>query len=453
MRRLILSLVLICCGNIANGLAAEPLRVAVFQADVTPPIGAPLCYGAVKPAKEIVGKLSARGLVILTADKPIVLCAVDWVLTSNGGYNEFREALAKAAGTPVDHVAVHTLHPHDTPGVDFTLEELLSEIDLSGKTCDVAASRQAIQRTADAVRKSLSTARPLTHLGYGRAKVEKVASNRRILGPDGKVKAIRWSAVTDKQLHEAPEGTIDPYLQLLSFWDNDQAIASVTYYATHPQSFYNVGGVTPDIPGIARAQRETETPEIAHIHFNGASGNITAGKYNNGSKENRPVLAGRLADGMRAAWKDQKKIAVTAQDVQWRVQPVALPPARDLDASKLEKKLRDPKASTEQKTVAAIQLIWLRRCQAGEKIDLSCLKVGPAYVLHMPGELFIEYQLAAQKLRPNDYVLMAAYGDDATGYIGTKIAYSQGGYETGPASRVSPEVEDVLLKAIAELLK
>lgn len=453
MRHLIPSLVLLCCGNMATAIAAEPLRIAVFQADVTPPIGAPLCYGGVKPAREIVEKLSARGLVILTGEKPIVLCAVDWVLTSNGGYNSFREALAKAADTSVDRVAVHCLHPHDTPGVDFSLEELLSEIGLSGKSCDVAASRQAIQRTADAVRKSMTAARPVTHLGFGRAKVEKVASNRRILGPDGKVKAIRWSAVTEKQLHDAPEGIIDPYLQLLSFWDHDQAIASVTYYATHPQSFYNVGGVTPDIPGIARAQREKETPGVAHIHFNGASGNITAGKYNDGSKENRPILAGRLADGMRSAWKDQKKIAVTAQDVQWRVKPVALPPDPDLDISKLEKKLRDAKVSDDQKTVAAIQLVWLRRCQAGEKIDLSCLKIGPVYVLHMPGELFVEYQLAAQRLRPNDHILMAAYGDDGTGYIGTKIAYSQGGYETGPASRVAPDVEAILLKAIAELLK
>ena len=29
----------------------------------------------------------------------------------------------------------------------------------------------------------------------------------------------------------------------------------------------------------------------------------------------------------------------------------------------------------------------------------------------MPGELFVEYQLAAQQMRPNDFVAMAAYGD------------------------------------------
>jgi hypothetical protein len=64
--------------------------------------------------------------------------------------------------------------------------------------------------------------------------------------------------------------------------------------------------------------------------------------------------------------------------------------------------------------------------------------MGPAVVLHMPGELFVEYQLAAQRMRPDRLVCMAAYGDYGPGYIGTEIAYSEGGYETGEASRVAP---------------
>ena len=88
--------------------------------------------------------------------------------------------------------------------------------------------------------------------------------------------------------------------------------------------------------------------------------------------------------------------------------------------------------------------------QAGRAIQLSCLRLGPAYVLHMPGELFVEYQLAAAKMKPQATVCMAAYGDYGPGYIGTQIAYSQGGYETSYVSRVSPEVEKVLTDATAD---
>lgn len=453
--RFITACLIFLSGTTAAWGAEYPLRIAHFQADVTPPLGAPLCYGVVKPAQEIVGKLSARGIVLLTADKPIVLCAVDWLATSNGGYDEFRQRLATAAGTTADRVALHCLHQHDAPGVDFSLEEILAEAGLSGQSCDVVASRAALTRTAEALQASLPQARTVTHLGHGRGKVVQVASNRRILGPDGKVKMTRWSAMEDPEVRAQPEGTIDPYVQLLCFWEGDRPLASLTYYATHPQSYYNTGGVNPDFPGAARALREAALPHVAHIHFDGAGGNITAGKYNDGNPENRPILARRLATGMQAAWDSQVKTPLSGNMVQWRVKAVALPPAPLLNEQKLLTILRTPQPAEKEKArvSAAMQLVWLRRCLRGEKVDISCLHVGPAAILHLPGELFVEYQLAAQKLRPGKPVCLAAYGDDGTGYIGTQASYAEGGYETGPASRVAPQVESVLMGAMRELLK
>ena len=84
---------------------------------------------------------------------------------------------------------------------------------------------------------------------------------------------------------------------------------------------------------------------------------------------------------------------------------------------------------------------------------MNCLRIGSVSVLHMPGELFVEYQVAAQRMRPHSHVMTAAYGDYGMGYIGTAVAYSQGGYETGPVSRVAPEVERVLLTKMQELLE
>ena len=56
-------------------------------------------------------------------------------------------------------------------------------------------------------------------------------------------------------------------------------------------------------------------------------------------------------------------------------------------------------------------------------------------------------------MRPDDFVAMAAYGDYGCGYIGTEIAYSQGGYETSRVSRVAPTVEALLTEALRELVK
>jgi hypothetical protein len=101
----------------------------------------------------------------------------------------------------------------------------------------------------------------------------------------------------------------------------------------------------------------------------------------------------------------------------------------------------------------ADQLAWVIRSKAGHAIDIACLRVGQSRVLHMPGELFVEYQLAAKKMRPDLYVAMAAYGDYGPAYIGTTVAYAEGGYETSPrASNVAPEVELILMDAMSRLL-
>jgi hypothetical protein len=114
---------------------------------------------------------------------------------------------------------------------------------------------------------------------------------------------------------------------------------------------------------------------------------------------------------MQEAFAAVKKTPIKAADVGWRVTSAALPLSKLYQVKELEARVADGKLKEADRLRAARNLVWARRCEAGEKIDVSCLRVGPAYVLHMPGELFVEYQLAAQKMRPESAVMMAAYGD------------------------------------------
>ncbi len=447
-------LVLICVLTVSLDAAEPSLRVATFQADATPPLGSPLCNGNVTPAMNIVSPLTARGIVLLGADKPIVLCALDWVGIGNGSHDEFRESIAKAVGTTPDRVALHTLHQHDAPGSDFTTERLLAAQGLGRHFSNPDFDAEVMERVAAAAKHSLAHAQPVTHVGLGSGKVERVASNRRILGPDGRVQLQRQSSGgRNPAARAAPEGTIDPLVRLITFWKEDTPLAVLTYYATHPQSYYGRGGVNWDFVGIARETRQKALSGLPHIHFDGAGGNIAAGKYNDGSKENRPRLARRLADGMKLAWHSQKRSPLTAEDVQWSVKPVSLPVSDTRVEDELRAKLQDEDVPTKERLRAARDLTFVRRMNSGHRIPLSCLKLAAARVLHMPGELFVEYQLAAQQMRPDDFVAMAAYGDYGPGYIGTEIAYGQGGYETGRVSRVAPQVEKVLMEAMNQLLE
>lgn len=434
--------------------AQGELKLATFDVDATPPLGSDMAYDPVKRLDELT--LRCRGVVLVGAGQPIVLCAVDWIGIANEGHDAFRAALAEAAGSVPERVAVHALHQHDAPGCDFTAEKVITELKLPGYgRFQGDFHRVVIKRAADAIRAALANAQPVTHYGSGKAEAREVASNRRVeVLAGGRIGRMRGSASKVPELRALPEGLIDPMVSVLAFWNGDKPVAVLSYYACHPQSYYRLGIPSPDFPGIARFMRGQDVNVALHVHFNGAGGNVAAGKYNDGAQPNRVILATRLAEGMRQAFADSEshKVPLTAADIGWNSVPVSLPLAPYVNEKELLEKI---KTAPPRGYISLVdQLAFLRWSEAGRKIDVACLRVGKARVLHLPGELFVEYQLAAKGMRPDLDVMLAAYGQYGPGYIGTDKAYPEGGYEVGVnSSNVAPGVEAVLMGAMKELLK
>jgi hypothetical protein len=427
------------------------MTIATFDVDATPPLGTHMAYDPVRRVDELT--LRCRGIVLLGHGDPIVLCSVDWIGIANEGHDVFREELAKAAGTSPGRVAIHAIHQHDAPGCDFTAERLISELNLDGYSrFDGEFQRDVIQRAANAVRDSVTKAVPVTHYGYGEASVAQVASNRRVEVKDGKVGRMRGSSSKIPELIALPEGVIDPVVSCLVFWNDVQPVAVISSYACHPQSYYRTGVPSPDFPGIARFMRGQDLNGTLHVHFNGAGGNIAAGKYNDGSQPNRMVLAQRLYLGMKQAFENAKPVPMESNSISWESISVKLPLASHLNKEDLETRLRAIPARGY--ISLADQLAWCHCVDAGHSIDIGCLTLGSVRMLFMPGELFVEFQLAAKQMRPDLHVMMAAYGDYGPGYIGTAVSYEEGGYETGPSSsNVAPESEQILLDTMKQLLK
>ncbi len=418
-------------------LAFRPsAKLATFEADITPPEGSPLCLGLVKPVIRVEDPLKARGIVLHPGgQKPIVLCSLDWLGVGNSSQDRWKAALAKAAGTEPGRVAVHTVHQHDAPGEDATAAELLG---IDGIFQSTEFAHRAVMQVAAAV--TATKPRRLTHVSTGEARVEQVASNRRILGPDGKVVFVRYTACHDSAFCDAPEGVIDPMMKSIGLWDGNERIATLNYYATHPMSNYGKGSVSSDFPGMARGSQEGFS-----VYFTGAAGNIGAGKYNDGAPEKRRVLADRLADAMGRARAAEQKHALDR--IGWSSVPVSLPhrEGKEFSEEAIVADLKNAKLEPKFRANAARYLAWFRLTKSGRTIPITCLQLGSASILHLPGEMFVEYQLAAQKERSNELVAMAAYGDYGPMYIGTAKAYGEGGYETSVVSRVSPHAEEILL--------
>ncbi|HTU25143.1 MAG TPA: hypothetical protein VMF30_07085 [Pirellulales bacterium] len=435
-------------GQSALPAVAEAPRVAAFRADVTPPIGSPLVGGWVKPTIAIDDPLWAKGIVLEADGRRYVLCAVDYCEIRNASHTFFREQLAAAAGTDAARVAVQSLHQHTAPMIDEPAQKLLDASPQPLPCCDMAHFRQAVADTAAAVRQAVARLEPFDSLAVGTAEVEHFASNRRVMGADGKI-MIRWSATKEPALQAAPEGLVDRNLRTISFLAGGRPLARLHYYASHPQSYYSDGRITSDTVGLARERVEQEE-KVPQIYFTGCSGDITAGKYNDGSPQARGELTDRLAAGMRAAIAASKPIAMGP--IEWRTTPLAMPPRLDepytLAAARAV--LDDAKSSPSHRINKGAMLVaWIDRQQT--PIELSSLSIGPVTIVHLPGEPFVMYQLLAQKLGGGRFVAVAGYGDGGCGYLCSEAAYAEGGYEP-TASFVGPRSQYALEEAIERLV-
>ena len=439
-----------CFATAAQAARQAGYSVSLFSADITIPIGHACMGGGVADAKEIADPLFARGFVLLGDEEPVVVIGLDWCQCNNDSYDRWRDALAKAAGTTRGRVMLATVHQHDAPICDLTAQKLLDQYHLKGYNCDPEFHEKAVQRTADALRKSLEKPRRVTHFGIGQAKVEKVASNRRVVNPRGKITWERGSSSGD--VYGAPEGEIDPWLKTISLWDGDQPVLAWSCYAVHPMSNYGRGRVSADFPGLARARRQNDDPHVFQIYFTGCAGDTTAGKYHDHSPQIRAVLADRLYAGMVAAWKATRRSPLDR--VAFRLAEMRLP-ARSTGAFTIEamqRTLANPKATRWQRISAALGLSWRQRVDAGEAVDVPCLDLGGGTVEFtiMPGESFVGYQLAVQRLRPQSFVMVAGFGEGAPGYVPTDACWKDGYGDS--YCWVPPMTEQLMMAAMAKAL-
>ena len=384
----------------------QPFQLATFSADVTIPLDH-RCMGILPTkSKKIVDRLFAHGFVVLGADKPIVLCAVDWCEIRNGAYDQWRDALAAVAGTTRERVLVSSLHQHDAPVTDAGAAQILTSVGLQGELYDEAFHDETLVRIATALRDSLAEAQPVTHLGMGQARVKDVASNRRVAHPDGRVSYGRGSnSGGDEFYANAPEGLIDPFLKTISFWNGDKPLAALHSYATHPMSYYGRGEVTSDFVGLARERRQRDDFSVRQIYVSGCSGDVTAGKYNNGTPELRLVLVERMYQAMVEAWENTKRVPLDEGNFRNTTFELEYHPSTNLTNDALTASLHDEKQTVERRILAAMSLSSRQRVAARQPIDLPCVDFGPAQIVLFPGEVFVGYQLMAQQMRPESFVL------------------------------------------------
>ena len=247
---------------------ATQLLIAPFRFDVTPPVGHPLCGGWIKPAVDCQDELEAIGFVLLGAGQPIVICAVDWTGILNEAHVAWRTAMAEAAGTTPDRVAVQCVHQHDAPFVCLHAEKLVEQQHDGLEVVQMEFFRGCLDRAKRAIKRRDSAGPPGDAHRHRRGARWKrsppIAASPSTL--TARVGKMRGSSCRDVALIALPEGLIDPLLKTVAFYEGDKKIVACHYYATHPMSHYGAGHVSSDFVGLARKQRQSEELGL-HAHL------------------------------------------------------------------------------------------------------------------------------------------------------------------------------------------
>jgi hypothetical protein len=426
---------------------AAPLRVATFRCDVTPWPGEALVWTA--KLVKVEEPLLAKGIVLEDGTNRYVLCALDWCLLGNDSELSFRKALAGAAGTDPARVAIQCIHQHAAPYADEGAHRLLDAAPtplphLSPKFLDAVRGL-----LAGAVQEAVTHLEPFDRVGTGQAKAERIASARRIRDEKGRT-LTRWSSsAKDPKMAAAPEGPIDPWLKTITLARGNKPLVRLHYYATHPQTFCCDGRASSDFVGLAREAVERQD-KVFQIYFTGCSGDVTAGKYSDGSPQAQAELAQRLKAGMLAS------IAQTrfspAKSAVWRTDSLTLPlrAAKNEVTAQSRAWLENPAQPDSLRVYeGAMRLSFVERLS--RPIIVSSLQLGDVHILHLPGEPMVEFQFFAQQAKSHDFVAVAGYGDCGPAYICTDKAITEGGYEPS-ATNVGPGTEALLKNAIQALL-
>ncbi len=427
--------------------AAGPLRVAAFRCDATPPVGEPLIWATNLVSVE--APLLAKGVVLEDGADRYVICAIDWCLLCNESERSFRRSIAAGAGTDPARVAIQCVHQHAAPYADEDAHRLIDAAPsplthLSTGFLDTVRARLA-QVAAEAVRQL----QPFDQVGTGEARVERVASIRRLRGANGKPLTRFSTAGTDKAMAEAPEGDTDPMLRTVTLARAGRPLVRLHYYATHPQTFSCDGRASSDFVGAARETIE-RGESVPQIYFTGCGGDVTVGKYNDKSPEAFSGLTLRLADGIRRSIASTRFAA--ADGLTWRTQHVTLPLRGEPMAVAAESRgwLENPKQSDGMRVYeGAMRLAFVNR--RTRPLEVSSLQLGSVWIVHLPGEPMLEFQRFARGLRPDAFVVAAGYGDCSPAYICTDQAIAEGGYEPA-AANVGAGSEAQLKQAIRRLL-
>ena len=430
----------------------------MFQAgfarvDITPPLGSPLAGNSkYRPADRIFDPLELNCVAFSDGENKAVLIAADLLYVMENVATELRAKIAKRCDIPADHVFMQGLHQHTS--VRIGTRPHVGNIGLNDPTyldvlyrkyCDVAQMALGDLKDATLCISEKETEKPLSFIRRFRMKDGSVRTNPGRGNPD----------------IDHPLGEADNTVRLLRFKREGADDIAIINFSTHPDT---VGGcrISADWPGKARRFSEKKLEGAKCMVVNGAEGDTNHVDVSDPQQtvgyQMSTIMGNGITDVVVELW-DQVKEVETGR-IWGKVEMKFIPTnTKGLEETEKYQKLRAQIARGEvekPRDIAELGEIYriaeLQKELLFQKVPVSVLCLGKVGFVGFGGEPFMEYAAAARKAGKEIYVVTACLTNGGQGYLPSKEAFDEGGYEAR-TSRFTPTVAEVLQGCAAELLE
>lgn len=446
-------------------------RAGAARVKLEPPVGlAMLGYGGrIGRSIGVHDDLAAQALVFSDDVRKVAIVGVDLLAIGARIADDIRATVAARSDIPADAILVAATHTHSGPV--FNLYATPRADAKAGSDRNLQWEHALPEKIANAILQASATLQPAT---LRAATVPfTLGTNRRLLRADGRI-----------QLAANYAGIADPEASVLEVRGTDsQPIAFVLNYPCHGVVLCEDNLLySRDWPGFAMDALEKPKPHASpkvqpiSIFLQGATGNIdprSRGSFEvareHGEQLARDALvalsASRELSGasiiarripLSLQLKDLAKELNVAHECVAQTQ-ASLDNHRGGGGHQL-KRLRDHHAQS----LAALHALEAlqdqnRRDQRvdvarGELITaLTILAIGDVAFVGIPGELFVELGLALKANHYFAHTFVVGYCNDFIGYLPTRDAYAQRGYEVETARVAADSGELIVTAALTAL--
>lgn len=452
------------------------MRVGYGRCVITPGLGTPCALGLADELIEVFDDLHARAVWLEVGGQAVLIAAADVIGLYQSDCEGFAAAMAEATGVPPERIVLHATHTHQTANSRWEVARLLLPYGLAEDFSSTAFRDLLARGFVEAARQAVQTATQCD-MAYGEAKVEGIASNRRVPTGEGDRVVFRASR-PPAELRARPEGWIDPTLRLVLFRARGTgALIGLCNYSCHPSVSGGDEGpyATGDFPAVGMRMAEATLGEVRLLHLTGPCGEINPGKYvssDSGAPEDRKAdlqrLGARYADAIvRAVMSAEAEPEAEDLAIAW-IRPLELSVADALpDEEEFARRLEAAAAEYRQtgRDGPGYQMVrravyWynarLNTREGRLQTRAAALRLGQVCFSFMPGEVFLrlgdELRRRLAGRRPELRLVNVAHCmDHNTSYVVPPECFAQGGYEP-TATPLGPKAYGELLEAVDGLL-